>query len=605
MKPLISAFSLLLLLILNSSAQIHLSGYLSGVLVDTTYIVDDNISVNAGDALTILPGAEFYFNGLTKFTINGYLFAVGTEQDSIKFIQPDSGIAFNGDGIMKYCLIRDSFRSGLSSNSEPLIENCSIINNDFSGVYFAWNYPQVPILKNCLIENNYTPYDGGGGVFCINVAANITGCVIKNNTAAYHGGGIYCSGAMTIDSCTITGNYAGGNGGGIYNGIGSNHPTITNSVIRYNNSGASGDGIYCYNSSLTGITVENCVISDNFETGIWLGRNTGGLVFQTIKNSIFTGNGIGLFFSASYDRDIYNNDFYGNNTSFAGSLPGGIGVITGNNINGDPCDIYGNIFLNPLFVNPGDDDYHLQSGSPCIDAGEINAAHIDPDYTITDMGAYFFPQSANFSVDLEPINPPIIIPALGGSFCYNLTIANANSACWILDIWKATILPNGQMITLPITSDRIFPGNINISRDSLEQNVQERAPAGNYNFIVRLGIFPDTVFTEDALGFAKAEQIDNELLANASGTQINFNMAISPNPFNPITNISYNLLEAGNISLIIYNVAGREVAKLADGFYASGEHSITFNASALSSGIYFAKLSAGNFQQTQKILLIK
>jgi hypothetical protein len=102
-----------------------------------------------------MPGAEFRFNGLTNFIISGYLYAVGTVQDSIKFIQPDSGIAFNGEGIMKYCLIRDSFRCGLSSNSGPVIANCSIINNDFSGVYLAWNYPLVPTLKNCLKEMGF------------------------------------------------------------------------------------------------------------------------------------------------------------------------------------------------------------------------------------------------------------------------------------------------------------------------------------------------------------------------------------------------------------------------------------------------------------------
>ena len=78
-----------------------------------------------------------------------------------------------------------------------------------------------------------------------------------------------------------------------------------------------------------------------------------------------------------------------------------------------------------------------------------------------------------------------------------------------------------------------------------------------------------------------------------------------PNPFNPTTTISFELPVSGNISLKIYDITGREVAALGTGHWALGEHSVVWNAEGLSSGVYFVRLTAGDFRQTQKLLLIK
>ena len=67
----------------SAEGQIYLSGPLSGVLEDTTYVVTGDITVEAGDSLVIEAGAELNFTVDTKFTVNGYLSAVGTTEDSI------------------------------------------------------------------------------------------------------------------------------------------------------------------------------------------------------------------------------------------------------------------------------------------------------------------------------------------------------------------------------------------------------------------------------------------------------------------------------------------------------------------------------------------
>ncbi len=78
-----------------------------------------------------------------------------------------------------------------------------------------------------------------------------------------------------------------------------------------------------------------------------------------------------------------------------------------------------------------------------------------------------------------------------------------------------------------------------------------------------------------------------------------------PNPFNPTTIITYDLKETGVVSLRVFDVLGREVAILATGHQNAGRHTVTFDGSPLSSGIYFYRLDAGGFTDTKKMVLMK
>ncbi|HRI86353.1 MAG TPA: T9SS type A sorting domain-containing protein [Ignavibacteria bacterium] len=78
-----------------------------------------------------------------------------------------------------------------------------------------------------------------------------------------------------------------------------------------------------------------------------------------------------------------------------------------------------------------------------------------------------------------------------------------------------------------------------------------------------------------------------------------------PNPFNPVTNIKFSLPENGNISLKIFDKLGKEVENLADGYRNAGTYEINFDASGLSSGVYFYKIVTNNFVSTKKMVLVK
>jgi len=78
-----------------------------------------------------------------------------------------------------------------------------------------------------------------------------------------------------------------------------------------------------------------------------------------------------------------------------------------------------------------------------------------------------------------------------------------------------------------------------------------------------------------------------------------------PNPFNPSTKISYSIKEEGLVTLKIYDILGKEIATIVNENKPSGFYEIEFNASGLSSGIYFYKLQSGNFTNVKKMLLTK
>ncbi len=78
-----------------------------------------------------------------------------------------------------------------------------------------------------------------------------------------------------------------------------------------------------------------------------------------------------------------------------------------------------------------------------------------------------------------------------------------------------------------------------------------------------------------------------------------------PNPFNPTTVIPFELKEAGMVKLTIYNMVGQKVATLVSSRMSAGSHTITFDASKISSGVYFYQLRSGNNVVTRKMTLIK
>lgn len=78
-----------------------------------------------------------------------------------------------------------------------------------------------------------------------------------------------------------------------------------------------------------------------------------------------------------------------------------------------------------------------------------------------------------------------------------------------------------------------------------------------------------------------------------------------PNPFNPVTKINFEVPQAERVSIKVFDVVGREVSMLADGEYNAGYYSLSFDASQLSSGIYFYRMTAGGFCAVKRMVVLK
>ena len=78
-----------------------------------------------------------------------------------------------------------------------------------------------------------------------------------------------------------------------------------------------------------------------------------------------------------------------------------------------------------------------------------------------------------------------------------------------------------------------------------------------------------------------------------------------PNPFNPSTNIDYSISEAGNIEIIVYDITGRQVDIIYNGYKSHGTHQAIWNATMSPSGIYYIQVHGNDDIQTQKVILLK
>ncbi len=286
----------------------------------------------------------------------------------------------------------------------------------------------------------------------------------------------------------------------------------------------------------------------------------------------------------------------------------------------------GNIAENPQFVDTTQNDFHLTEDSPCIDAGDPTSP-LDPDSTRADMGVLYFDQTnpTPVSVTLTPASLPIIIPASGGSFQYDVTVANLLFEPVSFDAWIIIQLPDSSWfgpILGPLQLQLIAYQLLSRNRT---QNVPGYAPEGLYNFVACVGEYPDDIWDSDSFPFTKVGVGDCELgsgdwcstgeeftsigVPSTSGRipspPTKMNVTISPNPFNPSTVISYQFSANSHVSLRIYDIAGRLVATLVNGWRVAGQHQVTFDGSGLPSGVYVVKVEVGEFAQSYKALLLK
>jgi hypothetical protein len=114
------------------------------------------------------------------------------------------------------------------------------------------------------------------------------------------------------------------------------------------------------------------------------------------------------------------------------------------------------------------------------------------------------------------------------------------------------------------------------------------------------------------VAFARAAGTTDNSLENTtavndhSGKPLSFELLQNyPNPFNPSTMINFTLSQRSFVTLKIFNVLGKEIATLINSQKEPGTYIVNFNAGKLSNGVYFYKLTAGNYSSVKKMILMK
>jgi hypothetical protein len=329
-------------------------------------------------------------------------------------------------------------------------------NTDGRVVYIYALADQSPVLRGFTITNGYTTYDGGGVMVAggpaliegnrivanfapmgAGISAYSSGATIQDNIVdANHtigsgggGGGIYVSaiGAVKIIKNVITGNYAAGDGGGI-DLFSAGSVTVDRNII-VGNQGVSGGGISLGNS--TTATVSNNLVAGNTAAiggGVWWHVEAGLLVNNTIVGN-GANDGPAIHTSGRSGSTFVNNVLAGSTELplFACDAtywdPGNAPVITHNDAWNTDGPVYGgncggltgtsgNVSVDPGFVDPVGEDYHLRADSPLIDAGtnsDAPSADFDGDARPHDGD-----EDGTATVDIgfdEATDPLLVVPA--------------------------------------------------------------------------------------------------------------------------------------------------------------------------------------------------
>ncbi len=271
--------------------------------------------------------------------------------------------------------------------ASPTIIDCAI-NSNSAGIFGGGIYCESssPTITNCIINNNVAGYGYGGGVFCWNFSSpTITHSTISGNYANSEGGGVFAwdSSSPVIENCNISNNTANASGGGVFGDTASLR--ITNCTIT-GNSADWGGGLFFFDSVAT---ITNCTVTEN--TASFYGGGLYGFYYSSLGmvNGILWENTAGLG-----DSEIYIDVA---DSSIGVTYSDIMGGWTGN----------GNIAADPLFVDPGNNNYHLAAGSACIDAGD--PASGPPDFPITDIDGDSRPQAAGYDMGADEYVSALLI----------------------------------------------------------------------------------------------------------------------------------------------------------------------------------------------------
>jgi len=540
---------------------------MTGAFATTIYIPEDYVTIQAGidasedgDEIIVSPGTYVEnINFAGKAVILGSLFY--TTQDTsyisqtiIDGNQNDSAVTFESE-----------------EDSTSVLTGFTITNGNAyygGGIY---SDSSSPSLENVKITDNSGFF--GSGILCYYSSPNLENVTISGNSALFDGGGISCkySSSPTLENVTITGNSAVRDGGGIFCEY-SSSPSLENVTITDNSAGDDGGGIFCV--SYSSAILENVTITDNSANaggGIYCRDNSSPSLVNvaiTGNSAVNAGGGICCFYYSSLILEnvkITNNSAgYGGGIDCNGSNPSLNNVTITNNLAGNSG---GGIFCqrssNPILVN-------------CIFWNNL-------------------PQEVEFLSIIGPNTITIAYSDIAGGE-EGIVTNNNGTVNWL----------EGNIDAAPLFVDALV-GNYHLTEDS--PCIDTGIAYFEYDGDVLVDLSEDEYWgiAPDMGAYEYGMVATDEFIIESTQTDKNVESKIRnyPNPFNPETNIVFDISFGSNVLIEIYNIKGQKVTTLVNGPFEAGSHKVTWNAVGQSSGIYLLRFNTAETSEMKKLILLK
>jgi hypothetical protein len=213
----------------------------------------------------------------------------------------------------------------------------------------------------------------------------------------------------------------------------------------------------------------------------------------------------------------------------------------------------------------------------------------------------------DIEVTLNPGELPIVIPVSGGAFDFVFRVDYHETPSHDFDGWLMILSPDSQWsgpVMEPLTLLPMSPGSF-FELDTTYV-VEAGLDTGTYVFEARIGTLPREIWDSDSFTFRIVPETTFVKPVRLQEIPTAFRLLGNyPNPFNPITAISFSIPIATNANLSVFDITGRRVATLLSGLCQVGTYRATFDGSDLASGVYFYRLETGQFSRVGKMVLLK
>ena len=220
------------------------------------------------------------------------------------------------------------------------------------------------------------------------------------------------------------------------------------------------------------------------------------------------------------------------------------------------------------------------------------------------------------SIEIVPDDPPVTVPQ-GGSFGFTGTLTNNTEEPQVVDAWTMAVGPQKETYGPFKIRNDVALDPFETRTADFNQHVPNLAPLGFYTYVAYCGEYPSTVIDSSFFqieviagpaGGATGWVLTGSFDRSDDPKSMPSEFALSgnyPNPFNASTAISYELPTDTHVKLEIYNLFGQKVATVVDGQQEAGYRSVTWEDSEAASGVYFYKLTAGDFTEVKRMTLLR